>query len=98
MTNVSRWAIVCFLVLVSVAFSQNNAGQTVSVIHAGVLIDGKSDRPRRDQVIVIRGNWIESVSDAANAKIPAGAGSGNVSVVVQVGGVASQANITVAVR
>src|SRR6266849_1411555 len=44
----------------------------VIVIRAGVLIDGNSDQPRRDQVIVIRGNRIESVSDAANAKIPAG--------------------------
>jgi imidazolonepropionase-like amidohydrolase len=43
------------------------------VIRAGTLIDGKSDRPRRDQVIVIRGNRIESVSDAASAKIPADA-------------------------
>jgi len=38
-----------------------------------VLIDGKSDQARRDQVIVIRGNRVESVSDAATAKIPAGA-------------------------
>ena len=45
----------------------------VTVIRAGTLIDGKSDKPRRDQVIVIRGNRIESVSDAASAKIPAGA-------------------------
>jgi imidazolonepropionase-like amidohydrolase len=37
------------------------------------LIDGNSDSPRRDQVIVIRGNRIESVSDAARAKIPTGA-------------------------
>jgi len=44
----------------------------VIVIRAGVLIDGNSDQPRRDQVIVIRGNRIESVSDAAKAKIPAG--------------------------
>jgi imidazolonepropionase-like amidohydrolase len=73
MTNVLRWAIGYFLVLVSVAFGQNNASQTVTVIRAGVLIDGKSDKSRRDQVIVIRGNRIESVSDAANAKIPAGA-------------------------
>jgi imidazolonepropionase-like amidohydrolase len=73
MTNVLRWAIVCFFASVTVAFGQNGAGQTVTVIRAGVLIDGKSDRPRRDQVIVIRGNRIESVSDAANAKIPAGA-------------------------
>ncbi len=45
----------------------------VTVIRAGTLIDGKSDKPRRDQVILIRGNRIESVSDAASAKIPAGA-------------------------
>src|SRR5258707_3220634 len=45
----------------------------VIVIRAGVLIDGNSDQPRRDQVIVVRGNRIESVSDAASAKIPAGA-------------------------
>ena len=40
---------------------------------AGSLIDGKSDKPRHDQVIMIRGNRIESVTDAASAKIPAGA-------------------------
>src|SRR6476646_1289331 len=73
MTNVLRWAIVCFFASVTVAFGQNGAGQTVTVIRAGVLIDGKSDKPRRDQVIVVRGNRIESVSDAANAKIPEGA-------------------------
>lgn len=47
--------------------------QSVVVIRAGILIDGKSEQPRRDQVIVIRGNHIESVSDAANAKTPSGA-------------------------
>ena len=45
----------------------------VTVIRAGTLIDGKSDKARHDQVIVIRGNRIESVSDATSAKIPAGA-------------------------
>ena len=49
------------------------APPAVTVIRAGVLIDGSSAQPRRDQVIVIRGNRIESVSDAAAAKIPAGA-------------------------
>ena len=44
-----------------------------TVIRAGTLIDGKSDSARHDQVIVIRGNRIDSVSDAAGAKIPAGA-------------------------
>jgi imidazolonepropionase-like amidohydrolase len=55
------------------AFSQAQPPQAVIVIRAGTLIDGKSDQPRRDQVIVIRGNRIESVSDAASSKIPAGA-------------------------
>ncbi|HTS36704.1 MAG TPA: amidohydrolase family protein [Candidatus Solibacter sp.] len=46
---------------------------SVTMIRAGTLIDGKSAAPRKDQVIVIRGNKIEGVSDAASAKIPAGA-------------------------
>jgi imidazolonepropionase-like amidohydrolase len=37
------------------------------------LIDGRSDAPRTNQVIVIRGNRIEKVQDAAAAQIPAGA-------------------------
>src|SRR5215472_6451359 len=44
-----------------------------TVIRAGTLIDGKSEAPRRDQVIFIRGNRIDSVRDAARAQIPAGA-------------------------
>jgi len=47
--------------------------QPLTVIRAGTVIDGKSDTPRHDQVIVIRGNRIDSISDAAAAKIPAGA-------------------------
>ena len=43
------------------------------MIRAGTLIDGKSDKRRANQVIVIRGNRIESVSEASSAKIPAGA-------------------------
>jgi len=64
--------IVAFTLVVPV-LSQATPPQAVTVIRAGVLIDGKSDQPRHDQVIVIRGNRIESVSDAATAKIPAGA-------------------------
>jgi imidazolonepropionase-like amidohydrolase len=45
----------------------------VVVIQAGTLIDGRSDAPRSNQVIVIRGNRIETVADAASAKIPEGA-------------------------
>jgi imidazolonepropionase-like amidohydrolase len=42
----------------------------VTVIRAGVLIDGVSNSPRTNQVIVIRGNRIESVGTGA---APAGA-------------------------
>jgi imidazolonepropionase-like amidohydrolase len=48
-------------------------GKSSTVIRAGTLIDGKSDSPRRNQVIIIRGNRIASVSDAASAKIPSDA-------------------------
>jgi len=49
------------------------APHSFTVIRAGTLIDGKSDTPRHDQVIVIRGERIESVSDSTTAKIPANA-------------------------
>ena len=57
--------------VVSVVAAQAQA--PVTVIRAGRLIDGVSATPRLDQVIVIRGNRIESVGDSASAKIPAGA-------------------------
>jgi imidazolonepropionase-like amidohydrolase len=47
--------------------------QRLTVIRAGTLLDGKSDKPRHDQIIVVRGNRIESVADSASAKVPAGA-------------------------
>jgi imidazolonepropionase-like amidohydrolase len=49
------------------------AAQAITVIHAGTLIDGSSDKVQRDQVIVIRGNRIESVGEARSAKVPPGA-------------------------
>jgi imidazolonepropionase-like amidohydrolase len=53
--------------------SESRSVESWSVIRAGSLIDGKSDKPRHDQVIIIHGNRIESVGDAAAAKIPTGA-------------------------
>ena len=73
MTSRLRWMILGSLVWGMAAFGQTAPPPAVSVIRAGTLIDGKSQQVRRDQVIVIRGNKIESVSDAASAKIPAGA-------------------------
>ena len=69
MTNL-RWT-ACWLLWGVVALGQN--APSVIVIRAGTLIDGKSDKPRSNQIIVIRGNRIESVSAEANAKTPAGA-------------------------
>jgi imidazolonepropionase-like amidohydrolase len=60
---------------VSAGWAQNSAPvlKPMTVIRAGVLIDGESNSPRRNQVIIIRGNQIVEVSDAATARIPAGA-------------------------
>jgi len=67
----------CVLLMTTISMAAQEqkapAAPTATVIRAGTLIDGKSSQPRRDQVIVVRGNRIESVSDAATAKTPAGA-------------------------
>jgi imidazolonepropionase-like amidohydrolase len=69
----SLLSLIFAFMFVSTVISQTTPPPLVTVIRAGMLIDGRSDQPRRDQVIVVRGNRIESVSDAATAKIPAGA-------------------------
>ena len=71
MTKCSYWIVTCVLFWSLGASAQNSP--TLTVIRAGTLIDGKSDKARTNQVIVIRGNRIESVSNATSAKIPAGA-------------------------
>jgi imidazolonepropionase-like amidohydrolase len=45
----------------------------VKYIRAGVLIDGASNAPRRNQIITVSGNVIGDVSDEASAHLPAGA-------------------------
>ena len=47
--------------------------EPVTIIRAGELIDGVSNAPRRNQVIVIRGDRIESVGDAATLRPTPGA-------------------------
>jgi imidazolonepropionase-like amidohydrolase len=75
-----HWYAVLFIFLTAFAAVAQEQESSVSpalhnftVIRAGTLIDGKSDSPRTNQVIIIRGNRIDSVTDAASAKIPAGA-------------------------
>ena len=71
-------SVLTFLILavpLSLAAQENSipALHPFTVIRAGTLIDGKSDTLRHDQLLVIRGSRIESISDAATAKIPPGA-------------------------
>jgi imidazolonepropionase-like amidohydrolase len=71
-----EWILLLAFVMPAAAQQQqkdNQPSESWTVIRAGSLIDGKSDKPRHDQVIVIHGNRIATVSDAATAKIPAGA-------------------------
>jgi imidazolonepropionase-like amidohydrolase len=72
MKLVCRAVLAVLLVTALAAQEKQSAPQSKSytVIRAGTLIDGKSDQPRHDQVIVIRGGVIESVADAAGAKVP----------------------------
>jgi imidazolonepropionase-like amidohydrolase len=66
-------AVLAVLVVTSVAAQEKQSAsqsKSYTVVRAGTLIDGKSDQPRHDQVIVIRGDRIESVSDATSAKVP----------------------------
>jgi len=75
----NRGCVLLLLAVVSVAGDaqerdkDTRASQSWTVIRAGTLIDGKSDKPRHDQVIVVHGNRIESVTDSASAEIPSGA-------------------------
>jgi imidazolonepropionase-like amidohydrolase len=62
-----------FPLVVTAQQTASPAGAGSTVIRAGTLIDGKSNSPRHDQVIVIRGKRIESVSDASSSKMPADA-------------------------
>ncbi len=63
-----RWivflaALVSLLWMVSASWAQKSAPAPVTIIRAGVLIDGVSDSPRRDVIITIRGNKITDVAD-----------------------------------
>ena len=45
----------------------------LTVIRAGTLIDPRSETPKHNQLIVVRGAKIEAVGDEATVKVPAGA-------------------------
>src|SRR5215472_11557160 len=67
-------AAVLAIVLVCGWGSRAEAQKTaaLTVIRAGTLIDGQSDAPRKNQLIFVRGERIEKVTDGS-ASVPAGA-------------------------
>ena len=71
-------AILCLASLLVVSVGSLRAqtaapsGASLTVIRAGTLIDGASDAPRKSQLIFVRGERIEKVTDAS-AAIPPGA-------------------------
>ena len=72
---------ICSIVVLLLSLSaigQSNPAQIpqspqVTVIRAGTLIDPRAAEPKRNQLIVIRGDKVESVGDAASTQVPAGA-------------------------
>lgn len=52
--------------------SSTSATPALTVIKAGVLIDGETETPRKNQLIFVRGERIEKVADSS-ASIPSGA-------------------------
>jgi len=68
----SGMAVIAVLLASLFAQEKSASAPSVTVIRAGTLLDGKSDTPRHNQVIIIKGNRIESVGDVS-AQIPAGA-------------------------
>jgi len=70
------WWLFITLIAVAPAASQTSsagaAATTLTVIRAGLLIDGTSDAARKNQLIFVRGERIEKVVDASPA-IPANA-------------------------
>ncbi|MGB9071317.1 MAG: amidohydrolase family protein [Terriglobales bacterium] len=72
----NRWfALLTILCVTCVTWAQKDAPvlKPFTVIRAGVLIDGESGSARRNQTIIIRGDRIAEVADAASASIPTGA-------------------------
>src|SRR5215470_14222427 len=69
---IMRRLLAILFVISAVATAQTTADK-LTVIKAGSLLDVKSGDIRHNQIIVIRGNKIESVSDAASSRAPAGA-------------------------
>src|SRR4051812_18309312 len=70
MRSMTRMAMAAAVVVVAAGAGADDA---VTVIKAGTLIDGRSDTPLKDQVIVVSGHRIESVGPGGAFAAPDGA-------------------------
>src|SRR5664279_4230563 len=71
-----RILLVALLLSSAPILAQSNpstAAPQVTVIRAGMLIDPRTNEPKHNQVIVVCGDKIGSVGDAASTQVPAGA-------------------------
>jgi len=59
----------CFLLLFASGRVHAQTAPALTVIRAGVLIDGASDAPRKNQLIFVRGDRIEKIADGS-AQVP----------------------------
>jgi imidazolonepropionase-like amidohydrolase len=66
-------AVLCVVLPGALVAAEPAKPTAATVIRAGVLIDGVAAAPRKDQIVVVRGNRVESVGDAAAVKVPEGA-------------------------
>jgi imidazolonepropionase-like amidohydrolase len=64
---------VLLLSLSAIAQTNPAASPQVTVIRVGTLIDPRANQPKHNQLVVIRGDKIETVGDAASTQVPAGA-------------------------
>jgi len=62
----------CQFLATTVTRAQSTAPAALTVIRCGTLIDGLSDTPRKNQLLFIRGQHVDKITDAA-APIPTGA-------------------------
>ncbi|MDP9160839.1 MAG: amidohydrolase family protein [Acidobacteriota bacterium] len=67
------WILIFIPVAAFAAQQLDSNSANLTVIRAGSVIDGKTKAVKHDQIIVIRGNRIDSISDAAAARVPDGA-------------------------
>ncbi|HEY1482275.1 MAG TPA: amidohydrolase family protein, partial [Candidatus Acidoferrum sp.] len=67
MKSFTGWCAAILLCAVGLHAQTAAPAATLTVIRAGVLIDGQNETPRKDQLIFVRGQHIEKIADSSSA-------------------------------